>query len=45
MKLFKNIKSFFPKNSKDTERYTNICNRVKGPTFISLKTDKYITKW
>ena len=45
MKLFKNIKSYFPKDSKDTERYTNICNRIKGPTFISLKTDKLKAKW
>ena len=44
MKLFKNIKSFFPTNSKDTERYVNKCNKIKGPTFISL-TDKFKAKW
>ena len=45
MKLFKNIKSYFPKNSKDTENYTKLCNRKKGPTFISLKSDKSKSKW
>jgi len=45
MKLFKNIKSYFPKNSKDAEYYTKICSKIKGPTFISLKTDKSKSKW
>lgn len=44
MSLFKNIKSFFPKNSEETqnavlESYNNI-----GPNFISLKSDKEIGK-
>lgn len=45
MKLFKNIKSFFPKNSLDTERMVYKSYKIKGPCFISLKTDKNINKW
>ena len=44
MKLFKNIKSFFPKDSIETEKVTNKCYKNKGPTFISLKSDKLIGK-
>ncbi len=44
MKLFKNTKSFFPKNSKETEIFTKKSNRIVGPTFISLKTDKNLKK-
>ena len=44
MQLFKNIKSFFPKDSKDTENVVYKCYKNKGPTFISLKNDKKITK-
>ena len=44
MKVFKNIKSFHPKNSKETISVVNKCNKIKGPTFISLKTDKKF-KW
>ncbi len=44
MSLFKNIKSFFPKNSIETERFAKICSKINGPTFISLKTDKYLNK-
>jgi transketolase len=43
-KLFKNIKSFFPKNSSETERYVLDCYKIKGPTFISLKSDNKIGK-
>ncbi len=44
MKLFKNIKPFFPKNSDETE--SAICQSYKknGPTFISLKSDTTIGK-
>ncbi len=44
MKLFNNIRSFYPKNSFDTEKVVKKCNLIKGPTFISLKTDKLIKK-
>ena len=37
MKLFKNIKSFFPKDSIETEKATYKCYKKNGPTFISLK--------
>lgn len=42
MSLFKNIKSYFPKNSDDTEK--NIIDSYKnnGPNFISLKNDSKI---
>jgi transketolase len=44
MKLFKNIKSYFPKNSKETESAVYKSYKSKGPTFLSLKTDKQINK-
>ncbi len=44
MSVFKNIKSYFPKDSNDTKRYIYECYKKKGPTFISLKTDKKIHK-
>lgn len=45
MKLFKNIKSYFPKNSQETKK--NIVQSYKnfGPNFINLKTDKNIKKF
>ena len=44
MQLFKNVKSFFPKSSVETERAVlESYNRV-GPSFISLKGDKNIGK-
>ena len=43
-KLFKNIKSFFPKNSKETEQNIMKCYKNTGPNFISLKSDK-TNKW
>ena len=42
--LFKNIVSFFPSNSSETEKFVKIANKTKGPTFISLKTDKTLKK-
>ena len=42
MSMFKNIKSFFPKDSNETIRYTKKCSKINGPTFISLKSDKKI---
>ena len=44
MKLFKNIRSFFPKNSKETEKFLKITSKLNRPTFMSLKVDKRITK-
>ena len=44
MKLFKNIKSFYPRDSKETEKITQKCYKINGPTFISLKSDKKLGK-
>ena len=44
MKLFNNIKPFFPKNSDETESAINQSNKNNGPTFISLKSDTAIGK-
>ena len=40
MKLFKNIKSYFPKNSDETRGAIIESYASKKPTFISLKKDK-----
>jgi len=37
--LFKNIVSFFPKDSKMTKKAMKRAYNLKGPTFISLKKD------
>ena len=42
MNLFKNIKSFFPKNSYETKILTKKCQKLKSPCFISLKSDPLI---
>ena len=44
MQLFKNVKSFFPKNSLETEKVIYKCYKKIGPTFVSLKSDKTIGK-
>ena len=44
MSLFKNIKSFFPKNSAETEDCFYKCYENSGPNFMSLKADKNIGK-
>jgi len=44
MQLFKNIKSFFPKDSKETEEAVHKSYERKGPNFISLKSDTTIGK-
>ena len=44
MSLMKNIKSYFPKDGKDTKKVVHKCHRLKGPNFISLKTDKLLSK-
>ena len=44
--LFKNIKSFFPKDSEETQKAVLECYDNNGPNFISLKSDKSIgRKW
>lgn len=45
MKLFKNIKSYFPKNSIETKKMIYKSYYYNGPSFISLKADKFIKKW
>jgi transketolase len=45
LSLFKNIKSFFPKNSYETENFTKKISKINGPCFISLKTDRNIVKF
>lgn len=42
--LFKNIKSYFPKDSKETEKAILKSFKNKGPNFISLKSDNKIGK-
>jgi len=44
MELFKNIKSFFPKSSDETEVAIYQSYKEKKPTFISLKSDIKIGK-
>ena len=44
MELFKNIDSFFPKNSDETESAIFQSYKKDGPTFISLKSDTTIGK-
>ena len=43
-KLFKNIKSFFPKDGNETEKVVLESYKIKGPTFISLKNDINLNK-
>lgn len=45
MSLFKNIKSFYPKDSNETELFTKKSYKTNGPTFISLKSDKTKKSW
>ena len=45
MKLFKNIKSYYPKDSVETKKVVYKSYKQKGPSFISLKTDNKINKW
>ncbi len=44
VKLFKNISSYFPTNSAETEKLTIRSYKNKGPNIISLKTDKSLIK-
>ena len=42
MELFKNIKSFFPLDSNETEKMTIKANQIEGPAFIRLKIDPHL---
>ena len=42
MSLFKNIKSYFPKNSHETKKAFFKSYKSNGPNFISLKSDNNI---
>ena len=42
MKLFKNIKSYFPKNSIETKKMIYKSYYYNGPSFISLKADNLL---
>ena len=44
MSMFKNIQSFFPKNSMETKKAINQVYKKNGPSFISLKSDPLISK-
>ena len=44
MSLCKNIESFFPKDSLETEKFVLKSYKNKGPNFISLKADNMIGK-
>ena len=44
MGLMKNIKSFYPKDSRETEKFFQKTYKIKGPTFMSLKTDKKLNR-
>ena len=44
MSMFKNIKSYFPKNSLETETAVFQSYKNNGPNFISLKADNEIGK-
>ena len=42
MSMFKNIQSWFPENSKETELCLHKAYKSLGPTFINLKTDEQL---
>lgn len=42
MKMFKNIESFFPKDSLETEKILKSSYKKNSPAFISLKKDKML---
>ena len=44
MSLMKNIKSFYPKNSDETEKFLIKTHKFNGPTFMSLKTDRKLNR-
>jgi transketolase len=44
MSLLKNIKSYFPRDSKETDRFIKKIYKINGPCFLSLKTDKNLNR-
>ena len=44
MSLFKNIKSFYPEDGVQTEKYILQAYQSENPAFISLKTDPLLSK-
>ena len=44
MSLMKNIKSYYPKNGKETKKVITKINNMNGPAFVSLKNDKDLNK-
>ena len=44
MQLFKNITSYFPKNGDETQKVTYQAYEIKGPAFISLKSDPSLSR-
>ena len=44
MRLFKNIKSYFPKDGRETNLVVKLAYKRRGPVFISLKNDPKINK-
>tara|TARA_B110000008_G_C16923100_1_gene545578 strand:+ start:645 stop:1151 length:507 start_codon:yes stop_codon:yes gene_type:complete len=44
MKLFNNIKSYFPTDGDETEKMIYQAYERKGPSFISLKSDPTLSK-
>ena len=44
MRLFKNIKSYFPKDGRETNLVVKLAFKRRGPVFISLKNDPKINK-
>src|SRR3989344_8672560 len=44
MSLFKNIKSYFPKNSEETRKFLEESYKHEKPTFISLKKNPVMMK-
>ena len=44
MEMFKNIKSFFPKDGEETESAIYQAYQINGPAFISLKSDPMLGK-
>tara|TARA_X000000950_G_C13416611_1_gene458386 strand:- start:15 stop:506 length:492 start_codon:yes stop_codon:yes gene_type:complete len=44
MSLMKNIKSYYPKNGKETKKVITKISNTNGPAFVSLKNDKDLNK-
>ena len=44
MRLFKNIKSYFPKDGRETNLAVKLAYKRRGPVFINLQNDPKINK-